>query len=295
MVEADVAGEPLQDPRQLVVRAALKRRGGVVPILIALPVRVFELVLNVKKPYAAGARHHQHHRLQQQIGAETEQPAHRHGHTQQREVHPPHGVTFSRAGGGRSKALTEQKHVQRRDDEQHEGIAHELIREPFPARRFQVLLHRHGPHVADASLVQVPGGAVVNAVLPAPVVVRCERQDAGDESDQRIGPVRLEERPVPAIVKEDEHPHQQRAGEHRQRKRQPQRDLLDVVHEVPEQHVRNDRIEQLPQRAPGRWPLVQQEDGAQPLSLVPVRFTWRAWRDRHDASLANCPSAAKSV
>src|SRR5688572_6729571 len=58
VMEPYVSGQPLQDPRQLVVRAALQRRGGVVPALFTLPVGVFELMLDVEEPDSGGARHH---------------------------------------------------------------------------------------------------------------------------------------------------------------------------------------------------------------------------------------------
>ena len=61
----------------------------------------------------------------------------------------------------------------------------------------------------------------------------------------------LKKEAVAAVVEEDEDAHQQRAGQHGQRNGQPQRNLLDVIHQEPEQHVRNERVEDLPQRTSG--------------------------------------------
>jgi hypothetical protein len=63
---------------------------------------------------------------------------------------------------------------------------------------------------------------MVDAMLPAPVVVRRKRQHTGNESDDGIRPAGLEEGTVAAIVKENEDAHQQRAGEHGQGNGQPQ-------------------------------------------------------------------------
>src|SRR5712675_1158035 len=45
VMEADVAGKPLEDARQFVKRTALQRRRRVTPVLAAFPVDVFELML----------------------------------------------------------------------------------------------------------------------------------------------------------------------------------------------------------------------------------------------------------
>src|SRR3546814_7151960 len=52
LVVADVAGEPLQDLRQLVKRAALQRCRRVIPVFVARPVHVLELMLHVEQPDA---------------------------------------------------------------------------------------------------------------------------------------------------------------------------------------------------------------------------------------------------
>ena len=56
VVQADVAGEELQRLRQLQVRAALKRGVVVAPAVVALPVDVLELMLDVEQPDARPCR-----------------------------------------------------------------------------------------------------------------------------------------------------------------------------------------------------------------------------------------------
>ena len=50
VVQPDVAGKELQDLRQLEVGAAAQCGLPVAPVIGALPVGVFELVLNIKEP-----------------------------------------------------------------------------------------------------------------------------------------------------------------------------------------------------------------------------------------------------
>src|SRR3546814_18583286 len=67
MVVADVAGEPLQDLRQLVTRAALQRCRRVIPVFVGRPVHVLELMLHVEQPDTGTGTDRGHHQLQQQI------------------------------------------------------------------------------------------------------------------------------------------------------------------------------------------------------------------------------------
>jgi len=66
MVQADVAGEPLQHLRQLEVRATADRGGRIIPIAVALPVGALELVLNIEHPDSAQAAHKRHRQLDHQ-------------------------------------------------------------------------------------------------------------------------------------------------------------------------------------------------------------------------------------
>src|SRR5215208_3633918 len=92
VMEADIAREPLQQAGQLVEGAAAQSRSRVVPVLAALPVRIFELVLHVEQPDARGACYQQDYRLNQQIRRKAEDPAHQEGRAQKYQVHPPDGA-----------------------------------------------------------------------------------------------------------------------------------------------------------------------------------------------------------
>ena len=66
------AGEPLQDLGQLVEGTAFQRRCHVIPVLAALPVNTFKLVLDVKEPHTSGAGDDQNSQLEDQVGFPTE-------------------------------------------------------------------------------------------------------------------------------------------------------------------------------------------------------------------------------
>src|SRR5215510_14946790 len=55
VMESDVAAEPLQHARQLVIRTAQQRRRRVIPLAAVAPVGLLILMLDVEKPYSRGA------------------------------------------------------------------------------------------------------------------------------------------------------------------------------------------------------------------------------------------------
>jgi hypothetical protein len=50
MMHPDIGGEPAQDARQIVMRAAVQRRLVKIPALVMGPERILELVLDVEQP-----------------------------------------------------------------------------------------------------------------------------------------------------------------------------------------------------------------------------------------------------
>jgi len=161
--------------------------------------------------------------------------------------------------------MLDEKQKKRRQQEEHNGIARQSIRESRPARRRQILLHRHCPDVAGAALVEVARAGVVNGMLPLPVMVGREGQDAGDKAQDVVGHSGFEKGSVPAVVENDEHPHEERAGEDGQRDCEPPGDREAVVDQIPQQDIRPERVGDLPERAPAGRLLVAEQD------LFPIR------------------------
>ena len=65
---SDGGREPLEDLGQLVERTPLERRRGILPVLVALPVGVLELVLLVEQLHARRTTHHHDRQLDEQVG-----------------------------------------------------------------------------------------------------------------------------------------------------------------------------------------------------------------------------------
>jgi hypothetical protein len=93
---------------------------------------------------------------------------------------------------------------------------------------------------------------VVDGVLPAPVIIRGEGQYAGDEANRVVGLAGFEKRAVPAVVEDDKHPHEKGSRQHRQRHGDPPRHRQAAVHQTPKERVGTERVDDLPERPPGR-------------------------------------------
>src|SRR5271170_7971839 len=98
-------------------------------------------------------------------------------------------------------------------------------------------------------------------MLPAPMVVRSQRQHSGDESNNSIGGAGCVERSMAAIVKDDEDADEERSGQYGQRQRNPIGYRDASVDCIPESSVGSQGIEQLPRRFPARRPLKSRNDG----------------------------------
>src|SRR5688500_11417006 len=95
VMKADVARQPLQHLRQLVVGAAAQCGRRVVPVVAAFPINAIELMLHVEQPEsdAAGDRHRD--RLHEQIGHDTEDPAEQPHSNEEHQVQLQHRAAAS--------------------------------------------------------------------------------------------------------------------------------------------------------------------------------------------------------
>jgi len=76
VMHADIASEPGQDARQLIVRAAVKRGFVKAPIAVVRPKRVLELMLDIEEPHRDRAADRHDRRLHEKEGPEANQPDH---------------------------------------------------------------------------------------------------------------------------------------------------------------------------------------------------------------------------
>src|SRR6185437_1204072 len=86
------------------------------------------------------------------------------------------------------------------------------VLEALPAGASQVLLHRQRVDIAESPVLEVAGRGVMQGVRLLPVVVRRQREHAQDGADGVRQPGRSEEGGVPAIMLDNEKPHQGECG-----------------------------------------------------------------------------------
>ena len=183
MVEADVAAEELEELRQLQVGAALQRGVGVAPALPRLPVGVLELVLDVEEEDAGDAGQHRGGHLDQQPVDRADRRDRRPTRMKKRDVGQPDAVDLARAHVLVPEARADHQRPERADDEEDPGAAEEPVGEAaLPGARL-VLGDGQRLDVALAAAVEVPGGAVVDGMVVAPVGERLEDEQAGDPAD----------------------------------------------------------------------------------------------------------------
>jgi hypothetical protein len=120
--------------------------------------------------------------------------------------------------------------------EQHQRVAIYPVTDPLPETERPVFLYGQRCNVAVTPAVKVAGRGMVQGVLPAPVVVRRQRQHAEQTPDPVVDLAGTEQRTMPAIMLNDEHAHQQCTGKRRKRPRGQHGILQQPVHQGPNAH-----------------------------------------------------------
>jgi hypothetical protein len=81
------------------------------------------------------------------------------------------------------------------------------VEQPSQPRQRTIFSHRQARRVdinAARSPIQIVPSGVVTGVLPSPMRIWRQRDNAADHAEQVVGTAGLEERPVPAIVLDHE-------------------------------------------------------------------------------------------
>jgi hypothetical protein len=143
---------------------------------------------------------------------------------------------------------------------------------------------------------------MVQRMLPAPMVVRSQRQHSGDESNYSIGGSGCIKRSMTAVMKDDEDADEKRCRQHGQRQRNPIRYGDAAIDCVPERDIRTQGIEQLPRRFPSRRPLKSRNDvlpersirgGICPIDRI--HACWATTPSRYPANTRESAPATPSV
>src|ERR1700710_128103 len=272
VVEADVAGEELEQLRQLQIGAALQGSVVVAPVLRVLPVDVLELVLDIEHPDAHGPGDDRGRHLHQQPGDRTDEPEDRTDHEEQGEVGEPDAVPHPRPLVLRPDPRPDPQRPDRADPEHHRGVAEEPIAEPLLPAACGVLGDGHSRHVAGAAAVEIAGGAVMDGVVVAPVGEGLKEEEGGEAPEPEVAAMGGEERAVGTVVEDDEGPQEEAGGGNGECEGQPDGDVEADVHRRRQQQVRQHRGGQIEQAARPRGALVK-GDRAAPL----LRRRLRVW------------------
>mmetsp|Transcript_6990 Transcript_6990/g.12203 ORF Transcript_6990/g.12203 Transcript_6990/m.12203 type:complete len:312 (+) Transcript_6990:150-1085(+) len=223
VMHADVARQPAQRPRQVIVGAAVKGRVLHGPIAVTIPDRILELVLDIEQPHADdrreeyGGQENEQHDIQP---AEPEQ-ATDNGCNRKIGALRADPVAPAPAHDTDGQAVLQEEGVERHDAEKEQRVAHEAVAHATDPAFFAVFPHRQRWQIAGAPMVEVAGGGMVHRVVAAPDVVRRKGQHADAAPDPIADLAVLEKRAVAAIVLDHEKAHEECRIGHCQRQRQP--------------------------------------------------------------------------
>ena len=112
----------------------------------------------------------------------------------------------------RGQPVLEDEDVDGADAEHHERVPRQPVDQARPSGEPLELRHGQGVDVADAALVEVAAGGVVDGMAPPPMVVGGQGQDADRAAEPVVGPAAAEERAVAAVVLDHEQAHQEARG-----------------------------------------------------------------------------------
>src|SRR5579859_6995370 len=251
VMQPDVARGPLQQLRQVQVRAPLQGGGVVAPALVVLPVGRLELVLHVEEP---DADHHGEDRggqLDHQEGAVPHQRPHHHHEREEADDGPEDAAPFLGpvAGHDRREAVADVEMQNGADAEEHDGVAVEAVLEPAPGGPGQILVDRERVDVPEAAVLEVARGGVMEGVGLLPIMVRRQREDAEHRAHHVGDAVGAEKAAVPAIVLDDEKPDEQERRRYREEQGEPVAHAEAEVHQHPGTREQRDAARQLPDTA----------------------------------------------
>ncbi len=159
------------------------------------------------------------------------------------------------------------QHVKRPEGQDDQRVPVEAVAQPAPPPAREILVDGNRRDVAVAAPIEIARRRVVDRVLVAPLPVRGAREHTRDPSHHVVPLLRREERPVAAVVHDDERADQEAGRGHREREGEPVRPRQGQVHHVEQPGQRHERVDQLEHRSADVRPLVRRHDGA-PVSRI---------------------------
>ena len=243
---ADVSRKPLENPWKVVVTAACHGGSRVVPIFAGGPIRVFELMLDIKQPEAKQRSNRHHGELDNQPRKEAENHAHTNAPDHQSGVHDVHRASHASFRLGAGKSLKDDKQDQWAEDKENDGISNEPITQLKATGSRHVLLNGEGPNVTDTATVKIAVGRMVAGMFPTPLSVRSEREHAGDETNNAVRALGFEKRTMTAIVEDDECANKEETTQECGWNAKPQGDVLEEIQRHPDGRNGDQGVHDLP-------------------------------------------------
>ena len=210
MVEADVARDPLQPGRKLVVGAAGKRGLDRVPVRRFAPSRTDRTGAGRRRARSREAGDELRRDEDGEVGFQSDRESEegdgdREGQVVEQDAPDPQGLPVI----ARRQAVHHEEEEERAEHEEDYRITVGPILEALEEGASPIFVDRHRPHVADASAIEVARGRMMKSMGVAPFAERREGQEAEEPADPIPRRSRLHEGAVGAIVEQDEGPHHQ--------------------------------------------------------------------------------------
>ncbi len=166
------------------------------------------MMLDIEEEYAERAGDECYRKLHEKETVDTDGEPHDGQHRQEPEVRSMDARPLAPPGAGRVGRVTvlDDELICGSDDQQYKWMAVHAINKALELGEAEILPHRQGVDVPEASLIQIPRRRVMDRVRPAPVVVWYQRENPDERPQDVVCPPRLEERLMPAVVLENEHP-----------------------------------------------------------------------------------------
>nr|WP_211607345.1 hypothetical protein [Halomonas daqiaonensis] len=104
--------------------------------------------------------------------------------------------------------MVEEEQVRRADAEQHQWVSVQAIEAPLRSRQGSEFTHGQGVDATDTRAIEIAGVGMVEGMAVSPEIKGGKGQDADGSTDPVIGPPRVKECPVTAVVLDHEQAHE---------------------------------------------------------------------------------------
>lgn len=195
VVQADIAGEPLENFGQAIVAAALETGMDAVPFFMTLPVVRVKLMLNIKHPDADCRGKDDDRQVDHEKVGDAEVVATGNDAGKDREIeHVDTGtlaMLFTGSADGRAKA--DEKKQRWKQPEHDDRMAIEVIAKLFHGAESVVFIDGQRMDIAIATMIEIAVRRMVQGVAVSPLIVGGEREQAEGGADVVIGFLRAKE------------------------------------------------------------------------------------------------------